>query len=90
MKAIRRPNFGKLIEVMEINGVKVFFHWSVLLTGAVILLGALEDPALAVVVLASLLRRHSDPRVRPHGRSAKQGLCGVVDRVVPGLGNHAL
>lgn len=38
---------------MEINGVKVFFHWSVLLIGAVILLGALEDPALAVVVLAS-------------------------------------
>jgi len=53
MKAIRLSNFGKLIEVMEINGVKVFFHWSVLLIGAVILLSALEDPALAVVVLAS-------------------------------------
>ncbi len=53
MKAIRPSNFGKLIEVMEINGVKVFFHWSVLLIGAIILLGALEEPFLAVVVLAS-------------------------------------
>jgi hypothetical protein len=35
MKAIRLSNFGKLIEVMEINGVKIFFHWSVLLIGAV-------------------------------------------------------
>jgi hypothetical protein len=35
MKGIRLSNFGKLIELMEINGVKAFFHWSVLLIGAV-------------------------------------------------------
>ncbi len=52
MKGGRR-NMRKLIEVMEINGVRVFFHWSVLLIGAVILLGALEDPVLAFMVLAS-------------------------------------
>ena len=43
----------KLLEVMEINGVKVFFHWSVLLIGALILLGAVEDPRLAFTVLAA-------------------------------------
>src|SRR5258708_28296118 len=52
MKAIRLWNFGKLFEVMEINGVKVYFHWSVLFMGAIIFLGALEEPSLAVVVLA--------------------------------------
>jgi membrane-associated protease RseP (regulator of RpoE activity) len=44
---------NKLVEVMKINRVKVFFHWSVMLIGAIIMLGALEDPLLAFVVLAS-------------------------------------
>jgi hypothetical protein len=44
---------NKLFEVMEIRSVKVFFHWSVLLIGAVILLGALEEPLLAFAVLAA-------------------------------------
>jgi membrane-associated protease RseP (regulator of RpoE activity) len=43
----------RLVEVMEINGVKVFFHWSVLLIGALILVGAMEDPRLAFTVLAA-------------------------------------
>ena len=43
----------RLVEVMEINGVKVFFHWSVLLIGALILVGAIEDPRLAFTVLAA-------------------------------------
>ncbi len=47
------PKLSKLVEVMEINRVKVFFHWSVLLLGAIIMLEALEDPLLAFVVLAS-------------------------------------
>jgi membrane-associated protease RseP (regulator of RpoE activity) len=38
---------------MEVRGVKVFAHWSVLLIGAVILIGALEEPLLAITVLAA-------------------------------------
>jgi membrane-associated protease RseP (regulator of RpoE activity) len=38
---------------MEIKRVKVFVHWSVLLIGALILFGAVEDPLLAFTVLAS-------------------------------------
>ena len=38
---------------MKIKGVKVFFQWSVLLIGGVILLGAIEEPLLAFVVLVS-------------------------------------
>jgi len=53
MKTLRLPKLNKLIEVMEIRRVKVFFHWSVLLIGAVILLGALEEPLLAFSVLAA-------------------------------------
>jgi hypothetical protein len=37
---MRLPRLKRLFEVMEVNGVKVFAHWSVLLIGAVILLGA--------------------------------------------------
>ena len=33
--------------------MKVFTHWSVLLIGAIILMGALEEPVLAVTVLVS-------------------------------------
>ena len=43
----------RLYEVMEINGVKVFAHWSVLLIGAIILLGTVSDPAIAFTVVAS-------------------------------------
>lgn len=38
---------------MEINGVKVFAHWSVLLIGAIILLGATSEPAVALAGLGS-------------------------------------
>jgi Zn-dependent protease len=52
-KTMRLPKLSKPFEVMEIRGVKVFAHWSVLLIGAVILIGALEEPLLAVTVLAA-------------------------------------
>lgn len=38
---------------MEIRGVKVYAHWSVVLIGTVILLGAVEEPWLSFVVLLS-------------------------------------
>ena len=50
---MRFPNLKKLIEVMQIRGVKVFVHWSVLLIGAIILLGAVEDAPLAFTVLGA-------------------------------------
>jgi membrane-associated protease RseP (regulator of RpoE activity) len=53
MKTIRLPKLKKLFEVMEIRRVKIFVHWSVLLIGAIILLGALEEPLLAITVLGA-------------------------------------
>lgn len=50
---MRRPKFKRLYEVMEINGVKVFAHWSVLLIGAIILFGAVSEPAMAFAILGS-------------------------------------
>jgi len=47
------PKLNKLIEVMQIRGVRVFVHWSVLLIGALIILGAVEDAPLALTVLGS-------------------------------------
>lgn len=43
----------KLIEVMQIRNVKVYAHWSVLLLGAIILIGAVEEPLLSFMVLVS-------------------------------------
>ena len=37
-----------LYNVMEIRGVKVYAHWSVLLIGAVVLIGAVSDPSTAI------------------------------------------
>src|SRR5260370_4753261 len=45
---MRPPKLNRLYEVMEINGVKVFVHWSVLLISAVVLLGAISEPATAL------------------------------------------
>lgn len=42
MKVMR---LRKLFEVMEINGVKVFAHWSTVLIGTLVLFGAIERPA---------------------------------------------
>jgi Zn-dependent protease len=53
IKTMRLLKLNKLFEVMEVRGVKVFAHWSVLLIGAVILIGALEEPLLAITVLAA-------------------------------------
>jgi hypothetical protein len=38
---------------MQIKGAEVFVHWSVLLIGVLILLGAVEDPLRAFTVLVS-------------------------------------
>jgi hypothetical protein len=35
----------KLTEIMQIRGVRVYAHWSVLLIGTLILFGAIERPA---------------------------------------------
>jgi Zn-dependent protease len=43
----------QLVEVMEIRGVKVRVHWSVLLIGGIILASAFSEPALAFTVLGS-------------------------------------
>ena len=53
MRTMRLPKLNKLIEVMQIWGVKVFVHWSVLLIGTIILLGAVEDAPLAFTVLGA-------------------------------------
>src|SRR6266851_2785586 len=53
MRTMRLPKLKKLVEVMQIRGVKVFVHWSVLLIGAIILLGAVEDAPLAFTVLGA-------------------------------------
>jgi membrane-associated protease RseP (regulator of RpoE activity) len=50
---MRPTKLKRLYEVMEINGVKVFVHWSVLLISAVILLGAISEPATTFAGLAS-------------------------------------
>jgi hypothetical protein len=42
IKTMRLLKLNKLFEVMEIRGVKVLAHWSVLLIGRVILIGTLE------------------------------------------------
>jgi hypothetical protein len=47
------PKLNKMITVMQIEGVKVFVHWSVLLIGVLILLEAVKDPLLAFTVLIS-------------------------------------
>jgi len=50
---MRTFKLNKLFEVMEIRGVKVFVHWSVFLIGGIILLGAFEEPLLAITVLGA-------------------------------------
>jgi hypothetical protein len=42
-----------LIEIMEINGVPVYVHWSILLIGALILFGAIERPKETVAPCAA-------------------------------------
>ena len=43
----------KFTEIMEINGVPVYAHWSLLLIGAVILIAAIERPAETLAAWAS-------------------------------------
>jgi Zn-dependent protease len=45
---VRPPKLNRLYPVMEINGVKVYAHWSVLLIGAIVSLGAISEPATAI------------------------------------------
>lgn len=44
---------SKLLQIMEIKGVKVFAHWSVVLIGTIVLLGGVQEPLLAFAVLAA-------------------------------------
>lgn len=44
----RLPMVKRLCHVMEINGVKVYAHWSVLLIGCVVLMGAISEPSTAI------------------------------------------
>jgi stage IV sporulation protein FB len=44
-KIKNRIKLKRLTEIMQIRGVRVYAHWSVLLIGSVILLGAIERPA---------------------------------------------
>jgi len=45
----------KLMYVAQIRGVNVYVHWSVLLIGSAILLGAFRNPRLTFVVLISYM-----------------------------------
>src|SRR5580698_11622216 len=38
----------RLYQIMEVNGVKVYAHWSVLLIGCVVLMGAIFEPSTAI------------------------------------------
>jgi membrane-associated protease RseP (regulator of RpoE activity) len=44
---------NRLIEVMQIRGVRVLVHWSVFAIGGIILLGAFENPLLSFTALIS-------------------------------------
>jgi hypothetical protein len=48
---MRPPKIKRLYEVMEVDGVKVYAHWSVLLIGAIVSLGAISEPATAILGL---------------------------------------
>lgn len=50
---MRVTKLNRVYELMEINGVKVFAHWSVLLIGAAVLVGAVSDPVMAFSVLGA-------------------------------------
>jgi membrane-associated protease RseP (regulator of RpoE activity) len=52
-KIMRHAKLKTLFEVMEIRRVKVLVHWSVLIISAVILVSAVEEPLLALSVLAA-------------------------------------
>jgi Zn-dependent protease len=43
----------KFTEIMEIKGVPVFAHWSVLVIGALVLIGAIERPAETIAAWSS-------------------------------------
>ena len=43
----------KLTEVMQIKGVRVYVHWSVLLIGTLILIGAIERPGETIAAWAA-------------------------------------
>jgi len=43
----------KLTEIMQVRGVSVYAHWSVLLIGTLVLFGAVERPAETLVAWTS-------------------------------------
>lgn len=55
MSLINRPKSRGLIRIAVIRGVDVYAHWSVFLIAVVALTGALREPIVTVVGLASYL-----------------------------------
>ena len=55
MKITKPQNLSRLTRVVRVKGVGVYFHWSVFLIGALILLGALRRPLVALVGLVAWL-----------------------------------
>ena len=54
------PKFKQLYEVMQIRGVKVYAHWSVLLIGAIILIWGYPRALAFIRGLGQLLRGDPD------------------------------
>ncbi len=55
MKTTRPLKPQRFLQVMQIKGVDVYVHWSVLLTAGILLLGAVKQPVLTFVVLVAYL-----------------------------------
>lgn len=51
----RLGKFRKMAQVMRVDGINVYVHWSVFLIATIFLIGAIERPALTFVGLASYL-----------------------------------
>ena len=55
IKMAKPLRLGKLTELMKINGVSVYVHWSVLVIAALMIFGALRRPLLVLVGLTAWL-----------------------------------
>jgi len=77
-----------LNQVMEINGVKVYAHWSVLLIGCVVLMGAISEPSTAI---PGLLCYYGLILVHECGHMVAAQRKGYpVDRVISDMGYSAI
>jgi uncharacterized membrane protein (DUF4010 family) len=90
IKTMRLLQLNKLFELVEIRGVKVLAHWSVLLIRAVILIGALEEPLLAVTVLAAYYGAILIHECGHVVAAQRKGCRGWSIELYPPLGNHPI